>query len=325
MRDPKIQFYQSLSTLLKAGVPIIRAVQTASRALRGSWRRMALSLETDLRRGITLAESMEHKKRFFDSLEVELIRTGEQTGQLAEMVEQLGEWRQFLLHIKRIFFSGMALPVFILHAAAMVIPIPILGKAFLSGEGTVMEYFYSVGRILLSFYLPAAIAAVLVAWTPSQGPLRRMYDAFLCAIPLLGKAVIHLALSRYAKTFAMLYGAGIPIIQAAEQATRNCGNWVVAQRLKGGYLNTKKGLPMSAGFAPTVDPEFREIWLVGEETGELDQCARRLGNMYAEQAELRFKTFARGFPIMVYLILLMVLAFVVIQGFLSIYGSILSF
>ena len=81
---------------------------------------------------------------------------------------------------------------------------------------------------------------------------------------------------------------------------------------------------MSAGFAPAVFPEFREIWLVGEESGELDQCAYQLGNLYAERAENTMKAFAGGFPLAAYLFLLGVLAFLVIRGFLSIYGKVLN-
>lgn len=324
MADPKIQFYHSLSALLEAGVPILRALPTAGRVLRGSWRRTVQSLEADIRQGMTLADSMAPKKRCFEPLEVELVRTGEQTGQLAEILAQLSQWREFLRQIKRMFWSGMALPIFIIHAAALVLPLPILGRAIFSKEGDVSEYFYSVAGILLIFYIPAALTAAVVYLTPSQGIFRKIYDSVLCNIPLMGKAVVSLALSRFAKTFAMLYGAGVPIIQASEQAVRNCGNWLVQQRLKGGYLNIKKGLPMSEGFSPMVDAEFREIWLVGEETGELQESAQRLGNMYAERAETRIRAFARTFPVLIYLLITAVLAFMVVQGFLAIYGRILS-
>ena len=324
MADPKIHFYESLSTLLEAGVPILRALPTAARTLHGPWRRMAQSIEQDLRQGRSLADSMAQQKRFFEPLEVELVRTGEQTGQLAEIFAQLAQWRQFLQQLKKTFWSGMILPIVILHAAAIVIPLPLLMRALLMNEGSISDFFYSAAGILAFFYVPAIVIGTLVHLTPSQGLFKKMLDAFVCSIPLLGKAVINLSLSRYARTFAMLYRAGVPIVQAAEQATRNCGNWVVQQRLKGAYLNVKKGETMSAGFAPAVDPEFREIWLVGEESGELDQCAYRLGNLYAERAENTMKAFARGFPVAAYLILLGVLAFLVIRGFLSIYGKILN-
>lgn len=324
MADPKIQFYHSLSALLAAGVPILRALPLSSRVLRGSWRRMAQSLDADIRKGMSLADSLARRKRYFEPLEIELVRTGEQTGQLAEILEQLSQWREFLRQIKRTFWSGIALPIFYIHAAALVMPLPILGRAILLKEGDVSDYFYFVAGILSVFYIPAALTAAAVYLTPSQGLFRKMYDSALCAVPVMGKAVINLSLSRFAKTFAMLYGAGVPIIQASEQAVRTCGNWLVQQRLKGGYLNVRKGLSMSAGFAPTVDAEFREIWMVGEETGELQESAQRLGKMYAERAETRIRVFARTFPMLIYLLIMGVLAFLVVQGFLSIYGTILS-
>ncbi|HOK65358.1 MAG TPA: type II secretion system F family protein [Anaerohalosphaeraceae bacterium] len=324
MADPKIQFYHSLSTLLGAGVPILRALPLSSRVLRGSWRRMAQSLDADIRKGMSLADSLARRKRYFEPLEIELVRTGEETGQLAEILEQLSQWREFLRQIKRTFWSGMALPIVYIHAAALVLPLQILGKAILLKEGEVTDYFYAVAGILSVFYIPAALTAAAVYLTPSQGFFRKMYDSALCAVPVMGKAVINLSLSRFAKTFAMLYGAGVPIVQASEQALRNCGNWLVQQRLKGGCLNVRKGLSMSAGFAPTMDAEFREIWLVGEETGELEESAQRLGKMYAERAETSIRVFARTSPVLIYMLIMGVLAFLVVQGFLSIYGTVLS-
>lgn len=324
MRDPKIQFYQSLSTLLEAGVPIFRALPTAARGLRGSWRRLAQSLETDIRQGTSLAESMAQKKRFFETLEVELVRTGEQTGQLAEILGQLSRWREFLLRMKRMFWSGMALPIFILHAAAVILPLPILGRALLMGEGRMEDYFSSAGRILLIFYVPAVLTWVLLKLKPSRGIFRKVFDSLLCALPLVGRVVKNLSLSRYAWSFSMLYGAGVPIVQAAEQATRNCGNWLMEQRLQGAYRNAKKGQMMSEGFPASVDAQFREVWLVGEETGDLDRCSERLGQMYAERAQVQMQFFARGFPVAVYLIITAALSIAVVRGFLAIYGTILS-
>ena len=83
---------------------------------------------------------------------------------------------------------------------------------------------------------------------------------------------------------------------------------------------------MSTGFSRSLLPaEFVAVWEVGEETGNLDESALRLGRIYAENAERSFQTIATLFPRLIYLIVVMVMAYHVIKGFMSIYGNLGNF
>jgi type IV pilus assembly protein PilC len=319
--DAKIQFYYNLSMLLNSGVPILRAIPTTGRTVRGPLRRIVGKLEQDVRAGLTFSDSMSQHPRFFDPMEIELIRTGEEAGQLSEMMGELSRWREYVLRLKRTFWLGMIYPLLMFHGAALVVPLPLLLGALFLGQGEMINYLRAVLVILSFLYIPGLVILGIIYLTPKRGPLRKMLDTFVYVLPIFGKAVRDLSISRYAKTFSILYGAGVPIIKAAEQATKSCGNWLVYQQLKGGYMKAQQGEDMSKGFGRGLDAEFREVWMVGEESGDLDKSSERLGNLYADRAEFKFKALARGLPIAFYLILLTTLAFLVIKGFMGIYGG----
>ena len=131
-----------------------------------------------------------------------------------------------------------------------------------------------------------------------------------------------LSLSRYAKTFSMLYKAGVPIVKAAQQATASAGNWLMVQKLKGATESAQLGESMSQGFSRTLDAEFRDVWTIGEESGDLDVCSERIGNMYAERAERKFQLLARAVPFGIYLLLIISMGCLVVYLFTMLYGGI---
>lgn len=320
MADPRINLYHNLSVLLEAGVPIGRALKTAHK--RGRIGRLFLHIAADVERATGLAEAVENRKRHFDPLDVALIRVGEDTGQLDEVFRMLGQWYTFRRRIKSMILSGLMLPIFIIHCAAFIVPVPQLA---LSGWDF-GAYFRNVLIFLSGFYFPALVILGILFLTPRRGPLRAVLDAIVLRVPVIGKAVRDLALSRYCKIFGITLKAGLPIFQAAELAVDAAQNAVIRRAVRGGTDAIRQGHEMSAGFSQRLLPaEFIAVWEVGEETGSLDESALRLGGIYAENAERGFQAVAEWVPRLVYFLVLCVMAYFVIKGFMSIYGNLGGF
>ena len=85
----------------------------------------------------------------------------------------------------------------------------------------------------------------------------------------------------------------------------------------------KLGEEMSAGFSKLLPSEFIALWEVGEESGELDDSARRLADMHAFNAELRFTAIAQWVPRIIYGIVCMVMIYYILKGFSQIYGNLI--
>ena len=142
--------------------------------------------------------------------------------------------------------SAMILPLVLIHVTAFIAPLPRL--AF--GGWQIMPYLIAVVTILLVFDLPAAIIFAIVRMTPKTGFLRRLLDQLTLRIPILGRGVYKLALSRYCWAFHMLCKAGLPITDCAQKAASVTNNAVVTDLFKPAAASAKAGNPVSDGFSP---------------------------------------------------------------------------
>lgn len=315
MADSRINLYHNLSTMLNAGVPIIRAIQNVQK--QGRFGRLFKKIEVHVASGMSLADIIELYHREFKPLDRALISIGEQTGQVAEMLEQLSQWYAFRQRLANTMKIGAVLPIFYVHFAALTLPI----VPFALGGWDKMVYIKGVLGILGAFYIPALLIAGIIYLTPRQGILRYILDSILVYTPVAGKAFRELSLSRYCKTFSIMYKAGVPILECARMATESAGNLVMRRRLAGAYEMARTGEEMSKGFSRSLPAEFIAIWEVGEESGELDESAARLGNMHAENAERRFGLLAKVIPLGFYLIVLAFIGYFIIAFYMKIFSS----
>jgi type II secretory pathway component PulF len=315
MADSRINLYHNLSVMLNAGMPIIRSLQTVHK--RGRYGRLFKKIEREVAAGSSLTDAVQAHKCRFQPLDRTLIEVGEQTGQSAEMFEELSQWYAFRQRMIRTAMTGMLIPVLYIHAAAVLLPFPFI----LLGGWDTGKYLWAMFGILGTFYIPLLIILGIIYLTPRQGPLRWLLDIFVMLIPVIRKAVRDLDLSCYCKVFAISYRAGIPIIESARMATDSVKNQVMRYQLKGAYENTKVGDPMSGGFSKSLPGEFFGIWEVGEESGNLDDSAKRLGDIYAFNAENTINILAKAIPMLIYFFIIGVLAYVIIKAFLFIFSQ----
>lgn len=315
MADSRINLYHNLSVMLDAGVPITRTLESVHK--QGKYGRLFQKLQQEVAAGSRLTDAIQAYKKQFQPLDRTLIEVGEETGQSAEMFEELSQWYAFRQRLNRVVRSGMLLPVLYIHATAFIVPVVAL--AFSGFEMDV--YIRGVLSILSMFYIPTAVILGIIFLTPKHGPLRAVLDIGVMGIPLLGKAIRELELSRYCKVFAITYKAGVPIVKCARMATDAVTNFVMRHQLKGGYEKAEVGDMMSSGFSRALPGEFFGIWQVGEESGDLDDAARRLGDMHAYNAEMRFTAIAQWTPRLIYGIVCMVMIYYIFKGYAQIYGG----
>jgi type IV pilus assembly protein PilC len=302
--------YHNLSTLLAAGVPLLRSLDTTAESLDRRLAPAFRQLSQAASQGDPLAQTMAKKPNLFGPTDVMIVRAAETSGTLPESLALLAKWHEFQQSIKRKMLSGMMLPIIMIHAAAFLAPLP----GFFLGGWHVAVYIRQVISILLLFYIPAAVVFAIMHFAPRTGILRAMFDRSLLRIPVLGKAVYNLALSRYCWVFHMLTKAGLPITECAEQAAGAAGNDVVTDQVRGGTASAKAGRPVSAGFSTRLPTEFVNLWQVGEETGKLEDAAKRLADNIGNSADFMFGEFAAWLPRMIYFLVCAVIAYFIIRN-----------
>jgi type II secretory pathway component PulF len=193
----------------------------------------------------------------------------------------------------------MVFPVFVLHLAVFLGPLPLL---FL-GRITLDHYLGGCFSILAWLWGIFIAVRLLLKLIPKHGVIRVPFDSLLLIIPLLRRPLFHLALSRFCRSFYMLYSAGLPITNAAELATGLTGNTFVSKLVAGAAKSAYAGRPMYQGFNRQLLPvELFSLWESGEESGMLDRTAEHLAKMYEERAIHGFEVFVFWLPKIAYAI-----------------------
>jgi type IV pilus assembly protein PilC len=319
-RSRLAQTYYDMATLLDAGVPILRSVDILIQGRQGHLKRTFSQIRESLSKGSSLSESVDMHRKVFPEMDRMLIQAGETSGSLGDSFKMLSQWHEFVHKITWRVLSGMAYPVFCLHAAAFLLPAIalVLGKTGFGG------YLLRVLGILSILYIPLLIVIATMYFGPKADFLRRSLDWLVLKIPVLGQAVYHLSVSRYAKAFGMLYKAGVPITECTQRANLVTGNMIVARLFAGATISIREGGMASDGLSLRLAPEYRDLWRIGEETGELDKMAAKVAEISADRADLFFAAFASGFPKVVYFTVMIIMAFAVIYMWSHMYDNLLE-
>ncbi len=318
------RLYRNLYTLLKAGIGISRALDTASKNARGPAARACRQVREQIGQGRSLAQAMASHPRAFGPLDVKLIQAGEESGQLAETFEQLSRWHELRKQVRANITSGLMLPGLILHAAAIFAPLP----GFVLGTLTIGGYIASALGILAVLYVPLLLVAAIVYLTPPTGPARTALDHLTGAIPFLSGGLLQLAYARYFRVMGMLLSAGVPVRQASRTASQLCPNARVRRQVRGAAESVEQGQSFSAGLSPSMPGEYREGLTVAEESGTLDEAFERLADLAQEAADRRMTQLSVWLPRLVYFGVVLLLAWHVLHNarmVLERTGSVLGF
>jgi type II secretory pathway component PulF len=297
--------------MLEAGLPVKKALETVGAGLRGRLARDLRALSDAISRGSTIAEAMAARPRSFSRMEVMIVQAGETSGMVAQAVQGLAEWYGFCTKLRRDFWAGMGYPMFVVHAAAFLVPAP----ALFMGGWQFGPYLSSVLGTLGVFYVVAGLIWAVRRLTPQTGLARRIVDGAFLKIPVLGRALVHLALGRFAHVFHTLYTAGVPIQRALEQSISVCGNAGVARWLEGALQSVRSGTAASEGFSRKVPREFVAAWANGEVSGQLDVVSAHLADMEGDAAHFQLSELARWTPRIIYFMIILWLAFTIVLAF----------
>ena len=297
------QVYYDLATMLDAGLPILRAMDVTIDGREGTLKHTFIQVRESLSQGSSLSEALSKHPRVFPELDRTLLEVAETSGSLGESLKMLSQWHDFVRKITRRTLAKMIYPLVVLHIAAMVLPFPAL---FLGRIG-LFGYLLRALRILLILYVPAVLIVAAVALRRRVDMLRLPLDLLVLRIPILNQAERHLSICRYARAFNLLYKAGVPIIECAQRATRATGNTFMAGLFAGGAASARQGGMVVDGFSSRLPAEYRDLWRIGEETGELDKTVDKIAEISGDRADLYFNEFGRWLAIAIEFLMMAIL------------------
>ena len=299
-------FSRQLHTLLKAGVPIMRALMglqesSSNPAMKEVIRDVRESLEA----GRELSVSLARHPKVFSPFYISMVRVGEATGLLEEIFLRLFEHLEFERFMREQVKSALRYPMFVV--LAMAAAIVVINLFVIPAFATVFKGFGAelplMTRILIGFsdfmvawwpaMLVALIAAVVAfrAWVATPAG-RYRWEAIALRIPIAGKIVHKAAMSRFARSFALGTRSGVPVMQALANSAQTVDNSYIAKRIDGMRDNVERGesvlrAAIGAGF---FSPVVLQMIAVGEESGALDDMMDEVGEMYQREVEYELKT-----------------------------------
>ncbi|PKF71780.1 MSHA biogenesis protein MshG [Pseudomonas fluvialis] len=306
--DELIIFCRQMYSLSKAGVPIIRAIGGLAESTRNLYLREVLqAVRSDLERGLGLAVAMNVHPRVFNTLFISMVSVGENTGQLDGAFRQLSSYLELERETRKRLKQATRYPLFVLSAMGVALAvinlfvIPAFAKVFeqfkaelpwatrvLIGTSQFFQDYWWLLLILLAGGLYG-----FLRWTKTeQGALH--WDRLKLRLPIVGGIFERIALARFTRTFAMMYRAGVPLLQTLSINSASVGNRHIGQAVLAMREGIERGeaLTRTAAASGLFTPLVLQMMAVGEETGALDDLFVEVADFYEQEVDYDLKQLA---------------------------------
>lgn len=298
----KVTFYQLLAVMINAGVPIIRSLYVLSDQNKNvHLKKIIRALAQKMEAGSSFSDSMKNYPKVFDDAEIGMIASGEASGNLNEILKDIAKQKEnssrIVSKVKGAMMYPAAIIVIMIVALflmlTMVVPklsslfveggkdLPLTTQILISSSDFAQHYWYVV---LL------AVIAVVVGFIFFRRSKKGKYstDLALLYLPIFGKLVRQLMISRFTRMLASLMDAGLPIVKALEINANALGNEVYKKRVMYASQDVAQGIPLGENLTNDdflFPPMVSSMVLVGEQTANLSEVANKIANYYENEVD----------------------------------------
>ncbi|MFH2138296.1 MAG: type II secretion system F family protein [Candidatus Omnitrophota bacterium] len=300
--DDLCTFARQLGTLLNAGVPLLRSLSVLGKQMGSVPLQNAVEqIKEDIQGGSTLKDSLDKHPKVFTKFWVNLVGTGEASGQLPSVLEQIAEYFESSGELHRKVVSALIYPsilVSVCFGAILVFVlkiVPVFAEMF-AGFGSELppltQAVVDLSAVLRKFSVPIMIALpvgvflLIRAIKTDKG--RLMYDHFRLRMPVFGALFRYIAISNFARGLGTMISSGVPILYALEIVTKTVGNRVVEDALELVKDSVRDGRTIAEPLEQCgVFPPMVVLMVnVGEETGELSDMLTHVAKFYEERVSM---------------------------------------
>lgn len=313
--DDVLLFSRQMHALVRAGVPLASGLQSLAASARNPIMREIIREVVDtLGSGRDLATSLSRHPRVFSPLYVSVIRVGESAGRLEEAFLRMHEYLQRDKETRRQIQQALRYPVLVSLAIAAavgvvtVLVIPAFGTVFERAELSLpwsTRAILAVSGFMAAHWMALGIglagAGLAAHWWVGSDTGRYRWDKIKLRLPLIGEIVRRAMLGRFARTFAMCAGAGVPLIQALTLVANATGNQYLSEHVLGMRNGVERGesLSRTAQVTGLFTPLVLQMLAVGEESGSIDEMMGEVAEYYEREVEYDVRNLsARAEPLL---------------------------
>ena len=294
-------FTRQLATMFSAGLTLERAIQSlGAEEKHRKFKKVLNSVSDNIRKGLNLSESLARHPGVFNTLFIAMVKAGEVSGNLNEILEQLSSYLENLDDTRRKVKSAMNYPIFmILFLIAMLmvmllVIIPKFSQVYSQlGAGLPaatrqmidLSNWFGANIGFLSFIIFLTFSTIWLISKTQRGGFT--LDTFLLKIPVFGALIEQSILNKFCKTFGILIGAGVPVLETTALLRKVVDNRVYAKAIDDASDLIRDGYNISTALRRTeVFPSILlQLASTGEDTGELDDLLDRAADYYQKQVD----------------------------------------
>lgn len=299
--DDLVVFSRQLATMVNSGIPLIEAIDIlATQVEKPGFRKVLFKVKNDIETGSSLSEAMAIHTGIFSSLYINMVRAGESSGLLDEILDRLAGYLEKAAALARKIKSSLIYPAVVITMAVLITLVLIL-KVIPTFKGI----FETLGgtlplptRLLIAFsdivrsmfvYIVAAlvIAAILFTRYIRTEKGRLMFDKFCLKVPIFGIMFQKVAIAKFSRTLSTLTKSGVPILTSLEIVSKTAGNKVLELTINEVRTSVREGEMIAEPLSKTglFPPMVVRMIAVGEKTGKLENMLTKIADFYEEQVD----------------------------------------
>jgi len=327
-------FNQELLVLLKAGLPIIQALDTILESGTGKLNEILSAIREDIKGGMALSAAFEKYPRVFPQLYIASIRAGERTGDLPQTI------RRYIAFLKRtegfrgkiiaaLFYPAILITVATLAISMLLIYVVPTFSQIYAGSGSALPL---PTQMLINFtgalrhYLPLFLGVVFVGvvifkhWKETESG-RYTVDGLKIKTPFAGSIAIRYSLAGFTRTLATVLGSGIPIVEAMRMSVGTLNNKVLERGLLMAVHRVEEGSKLSTALEnmKLLPPLALRMLSVGETTGALEEMLGDISDYFEDEIEKNLHVLSTAIEPAIMVVMGVIIGTIIITMYLPIF------
>lgn len=323
---PHLQFFfKQAAIMLRAGINPVEAFHTlAGQTQSPKLREIILEMEEHARAGRPMSAGLQRYPEVFTPVMVSLVRVGERMGNVDGVLEQISDYVERELHLRRIVKKATIYPKIVVVCSVLILGV---ANSIIQAikPGSNVQLTNPLMTVALWLILgPVLVGLFLFLRVGLQNPrIKHNWDMFNANIPYIGPTIRQLAMAKFGRAMGALYRGGVPIHEAFQLAADSCGN----EWLRSEMYPAFKGLETGAGLTETLrstgafNPIVLDMTSTGERTGNLDQMLEKMAEFYEAEAEVRSVQVAMLTGVAILLIVAIFVGYIYITNMSQILGG----
>ncbi len=300
--DDLVIFSRQLATMVDSGIPLVQALDVLAEQIeKPGFQTVVASLRDNIETGSSLSEALSRYPGIFSALFVNMVRAGESSGMLDDILERLADYLEKTNALQRKVKSSFIYPALVVSMAIIITSVLIF-KVVPTFKGifdTLGGELPMITQMLISFsnfarrsahFLLAALFLLGFSFKRAVRTKkgRMQLDRTMLRLPIVGVLLRKVAIARFSRTLSTLVKSGVPILNSLEIVARTSGNKVIEAAVDQIRINIREGENIAEPLARSgvFPPMVTRMIGVGEQTGELEKMLAKISDFYEEQVDI---------------------------------------